>query len=62
MLVTRTRPETRAPRDAIEPGHDLPVLAAQLEPSRCVDWEALMEDGVPPTLFLGVDRRVSGPR
>jgi hypothetical protein len=41
---------------------DLPLLGVQLEPPHHPDWEALIAEGVPPTLVLGIERRLTGRR
>ena len=62
-VSTRPRP-VAAPRPARKPliDHDLPVLAATVAPPVCLDWAALMDDGVTPCLPLGAERRLRGPR
>ena len=42
--------------------HDLPVLAAGYELPHAPDWESLIGDGVEPSLVLGAERRLEGPR
>ena len=42
--------------------HDLPVLGATLAPTGRIDWGPLMEEGVTPSVALGAERRLRGPR
>lgn len=46
----------------MEADHDLPLLAAQEQPSQRPDWESLLGDGVQPALVLGAERRLEGAR
>ena len=43
-------------------GHDLPLLAATLAPTVRLDWAALIASGITPSLPLGAERRLRGPR
>ena len=42
--------------------HDLPLLAATLTPTVRIDWAPLIDRGVTPSLPLGAERRLRGPR
>lgn len=42
--------------------HDLPVLGATFAPPVRIDWAPLLESGVVPSLALGAERRLRGPR
>src|SRR4051812_6641208 len=42
--------------------HDLPVLGAEQSPHIYLDWQSLIDDGVPPCLLLGAERRMRGHR
>lgn len=44
------------------PGYDLPVLGIEQSPRICLDWQSLMDDGFPPSLALGAERRWRGVR
>src|SRR5690242_19050185 len=53
-----------APTATFAPENDqgLPLLALRAGEFHHVDWESLMDDGVLPSMLLGVERRVSEPR
>ena len=63
-IVSTPRRGDPVPRMARKPAmeHDLPVLAATLAPTVRVDWAPLLEAGVTPSLALGAERRLGGPR
>ncbi len=65
------RKQSHAPQESRQPpwrradadqGHDLPVIAIDINPRVQVQWESLMADGIVPALILGAERRSRGPR
>lgn len=56
-------PVTGARRSAPrEPGHDLPVLAAEQPGTLRPRWDKLLAAGIQPALVLGAERRLQGKR
>jgi len=49
-------------RDRNPQDFDLPVLGAQEAPRVRLDWESMLEEGAQPSLILGAERRLRGPR
>lgn len=63
ILSSKPRPTSARGMSGKAPvEHDLPVLGATLAPPVRIDWSPLLDSGVTPSLVLGAERRLRGPR
>jgi hypothetical protein len=58
----RRQPDARRKEQLPFADSDLPVLGIERSPRIYLDWQSFMEDGVPPSLALGAERRWRGVR
>jgi hypothetical protein len=58
--VSQRRLELQRRMEGVD--YDLPVLGVEQAPHIRLDWQSLIDDGVPPCLVLGAERRSRGPR